>query len=203
MPLWFSTRPEQDEEIRAKFGALLKDAEQPVNFLSEMEQNEALTPEQVHAAEPWALLCNIILFDQFPRNIFRGKPQSFAWDAHACQLTYRLLESGRHLELRPMEWAIACLPLEHSENVEDHQQMKQRVTELEQLAQELQAETLQKPVKAFQQFAQEHREVVEKFGRYPHRNAIIGRENTPEEAAFLSSGEAKDWGAQAKDDKSQ
>jgi uncharacterized protein (DUF924 family) len=108
--------------------------------------------------------------------MFRGEPQAFATDLLARRLTFQLLHTGEASKLLPVEQMFVYLPLMHSEELADQQQS---VTLFRQLAQ-------QNPALDSVSYAIRHREVIERFGRFPHRNAILGRASTPEELAFLT-----------------
>jgi uncharacterized protein (DUF924 family) len=126
-------------------------------------------------------LALILLTDQFPRNIFRGTPRAFAYDPLALRLCQDGLEQGADRRLRPLERVFFYLPLEHSEAIGDQERA---VALFAQLLAEQPADA--RPLYAgYHDFALRHREVVRRFGRFPHRNAILGRASTPEELSFL------------------
>jgi uncharacterized protein (DUF924 family) len=120
-------------------------------------------------AEGALALC--LLLDQLPRNAFRGGPQAFASDALARAVAWRALARGHDLGFEPKWRKFFYLPLEHSEDLAD-----QLVSEA--LFATIDAEALR--------YAGRHREIVERFGRFPHRNAALGRASTAEEIAFLA-----------------
>lgn len=124
---------------------------------------------------PKGFLALIILLDQFPRNMFRNTPQSFATDAQALSLARKAIARHFDRELCFVQRWFLYLPLEHSENL---QHQNECVRLFSQLAEEGDENS---PV----EWAQRHRAVIAQFGRFPHRNKILGRENTPEEEAFL------------------
>ena len=126
-------------------------------------------------------LALILLTDQFPRNIYRDTPQAFASDDRVRHWCKQGLETGRDRELRPVERLFFYLLLEHSEDRADQQRC---VSLLRQLAAEV-APRLQPTFENFVDFALRHQVIVERFGRFPHRNAILGRQSTPEEQEFL------------------
>ncbi|MFC7287590.1 DUF924 family protein [Herminiimonas glaciei] len=135
------------------------------------------------AEQPRDLLALILLTDQFPRNMYRGLPTSFAFDALALQWSLIALDHGFERHLRPIERVFLYLPLEHSEVLE-HQHRS--VALFEQLLQDVPAAHKQ-TFSGFVQFAIRHRDIVARFGRFPHRNAIFGRDSTAEELAFLQT----------------
>ncbi|HEX6321261.1 MAG TPA: DUF924 family protein [Burkholderiales bacterium] len=126
-------------------------------------------------AEPRDCLALIVLLDQFPRNMFRGAPRAFAADPLALDTARYALEQGYDKVLLPVERLFAYLPFEHSES----------------LADQLRACELIKPLESFPEtddayrYALAHLDVIQRFGRFPHRNAILGRASTPEEIEFL------------------
>lgn len=135
------------------------------------------------AATPSSLLALILLTDQFPRNIHRGQAQSFAYDTLALQWSLDGLARGMDRKLRPIQRVFFYLPLEHAESIA-HQ--AQSVQLFEQLWREA-PEPLKETFAGFLDFAVRHRDIIERFGRFPHRNAILGRSSTPEEIAFLKT----------------
>jgi uncharacterized protein (DUF924 family) len=120
-------------------------------------------------------LARIVVLDQFPRNMFRGTPRAFATDSLALQAARHALERGYDRGLLPVERLFIYLPFEHSEALAD----QERACEL------------CRPLAAFPEtddayrYALAHRDIVARFGRFPHRNAILGRASTPEEVEFL------------------
>jgi uncharacterized protein (DUF924 family) len=126
-------------------------------------------------ATPAGCLALIILLDQFPRNLFRNQPQAFATDRQALSLAEYAVDRGFDRELLPVQRWFIYLPFEHSENL-DHQQ---RCVELF-----AQLEGNRDNAAAIDS-ALRHQEIIERFGRFPHRNKILGRESTPEEEEFL------------------
>ncbi len=118
-------------------------------------------------------LALLILLDQFPRNAFRGTAHMFATDPLARRYAREMLRDGLDRQVEPALRPFCYLPFEHSENVDD-----QRLAV--KLCEGLDAETLR--------FAVLHADIVERFGRFPHRNVVLGRETTEEEARFLAEG---------------
>ena len=126
-------------------------------------------------AAPESLLALIVVLDQFPRNIHRGSPASFATDAQALAAARAMLASGWDVALPPaMRW-FAYMPFEHSESLAD-QELCLRL--MRQVAEDPQFADVPK-------WAVAHHAVIAQFGRFPHRNAILGRESTPAEVEFL------------------
>ncbi|WP_278876284.1 DUF924 family protein [Paracoccus yeei] len=125
-------------------------------------------------ATPEGALALVILTDQFPRNAFRGRPRMYASDPLARRHARAALEAG-HLDAVDRDLRLFfCLPFAHSETLSDQD-----------LSVALHAGRLGDP---WLSHARGHRDIIRRFGRFPHRNAILGRPSTPDEAAFLQSG---------------
>ena len=123
-------------------------------------------------ATPEGRLAEIIVLDQFSRNVWRDTPQAFAQDAQALTLAQELASGGQWSELPPAKRAVAWMPFMHSESLRVHRQ----------------AEALfdQPGLENTRSFEQGHRAILERFGRYPHRNVALARISTEEEIAFLT-----------------
>jgi len=127
-------------------------------------------------ARPADCLALIILLDQFPRNMFRGAARTFAADPLALEAARHAVAHGYDRAMLPVERLFAYLPFEHSEVAAD----------------QLKACELSKPLDAFEEtadayrYAVAHREIIQRFGRFPHRNAVLGRPSTPQEIEFLT-----------------
>ena len=117
-------------------------------------------------------LAEIVLLDQFSRNIYRDTPQAFAQDGMALVLAQELVASGQDRALPPAQRAFAYMPYMHSESAAIHAQSVQLFA--------------QPGLEGNQRFALQHQAIIERFGRYPHRNALLGRTSTAQELAFLS-----------------
>ena len=118
-------------------------------------------------------LALVILLDQVPRNLFRGDPRAFATDVQALAVTKSALAKGFDRELQQVERMFLYLPLEHCEDLADQELCVQLTSALDENPD-------------WCDYARRHRDIVARFGRFPHRNAVLGRESTPEEAAFLT-----------------
>jgi uncharacterized protein (DUF924 family) len=153
---WFKKNPDFDAEIRERFGAILARA--------------AAGELDGLAATPQGCLALVIVLDQFPRNIFRDDGRAFATDGQALALAKAAIASGLDQQLTPLEREFFYLPFEHSEDLDDQRRSVE-------LFRTLGADALE--------WAERHLVVIERFGRFPHRNAVLGREATAEEAAFL------------------
>jgi uncharacterized protein (DUF924 family) len=156
---WFTRDDAFDAEIREK-------------FLGTYEAAAAGTLAEWEATADGALALVIVL-DQFPRNMFRGKAQCFATDAAARAVANRALKCGYELDVPEQERGFFFLPFMHSEDMDDQNRCVA-------LYREAGDENLT--------YALEHADIIRRFGRFPHRNAILGRATTPEEQAFLDAG---------------
>jgi uncharacterized protein (DUF924 family) len=121
--------------------------------------------------QAWNSLALILLLDQVPRNIFRLSPKSFASDAKARHITTQVLNQNLHHQLAPIMQVFCYMPLEHSENLEDQNLSVKLFNELGN--------------EHFIDYAISHHRIIQRFGRFPHRNDILGRARTDEELAFL------------------
>ena len=166
--LWWSKNNEVDRDIRQRF-------ESSVQLAGEGKLNSWLI-------EPRGRLALIILTDQLPRNIYRDSPQAFAFDTRALEWSLDGIESSVDRLLRPIERVFFYLPLEHSERLEDQERSVSMFRELLPSVDTDQQEIFE----SYLNFAILHRDVVARFGRFPHRNCILGRTSTPEELYFLS-----------------
>jgi len=163
---WFQPDDGFDAEIRARFAALVAPARQGAL------DSWATTPE--------GALALLILLDQFPRNLFRGSPEAFASDAHALQLAKRaVIEQRMDLALTPTQRIFLYLPFEHAESL-----AAQDVSVA--LFEGLRDHPRHAAPKGTIEYAWAHRAVIARFGRFPHRNAVLGRTSTAEEAAYLA-----------------
>jgi len=167
-PLWFKKSTETDREIEREFGDLVSEAETGA-FNGQI-------------ASPLDRLAVIILLDQFTRNIYRGKPNCFSSDPLALQLALDGLEKKEDLRLRPIERVFLYLPLEHSEDLA----LQDQSVELFSALVETVPDECKKIFSGYLDYAVRHREIVARFDRFPHRNDILGRISTEEEAEFLT-----------------
>jgi len=169
---WFEPGAGQDEEIRTRFGALVE---------------RAAAGELAGWADgPRRRLSLILLLDQFPRNIHRGTARAFEGDEQALALTLSGMQSGADGALEPAERLFFYMPLQHAENLEAQDEALAACRRLlAEVPDELHA-TFESTLRA----AQQHHAIIERFGRFPHRNHALGRESTPEEAKWLSEGGA-------------
>jgi len=165
--LWWGKDEAVDRDMAERFGALVNDA--------------GAGKLDAWKAAPDGRLALILLTDQFPRNIHRGTPAMFAFDEVARQLCAEGREDGDDRRLRPIQRVFFYLPLEHSEDADDQARCVDLMRGLADRVPESQRRTFE----GFVDFALAHKRIVDRFGRFPHRNAILGRESTPEELGFL------------------
>jgi uncharacterized protein (DUF924 family) len=157
---WFTKSPEFDEQVR--------------QFQSTYEQ-AATGQVDAWMDSPQGCLALVLLLDQFPRNLFRGQPKSFATDAKALFVTQTALSQRFDQQLPPVQRFFLYMPLEHSENLE-HQH--QSVSLFHQFVDH-------PDLRDTYRYAIRHQDVIDRFGRFPHRNQILDRSSTPEEVEFL------------------
>jgi uncharacterized protein (DUF924 family) len=183
---WFGGGEEFDDEIRHRFKAALEHALVWCDPESEMPD---LGPYTSWPLQPESRLALIILFDQFPRNLFRRQAKAFAGDAIAQKLAQDGVALGHDQQLSLDQRVFFYLPFEHGEN-QQWQDLSLRC--FEQLVTEA-PENLKLRYQNFYRYAKAHAEIIQRFDRYPHRNAALGRESTPAEAAFLAGPGSSFW----------
>jgi uncharacterized protein (DUF924 family) len=159
--VWFTKNPEFDREMRDRFEAIYEEA--------------AAGRLESWKDETRSCLALIVVLDQFPRNMYCGDARMYAADKLAQEAARHAVEHAYDRELSPYGRLFAYLPFEHSEELNDQ---RLSVELFRGLAAEMGSEDLLG-------YAVRHLEIVEQFGRFPHRNEILGRRTTPEEAAFL------------------
>lgn len=135
------------------------------------------------AETPASRLALIVMLDQFTRNLYRGTARAFAGDVRALALCHDGLAKQHDRELAGAQRGLFYLPLEHSESLAD----QDRSVELSRALAEETGESDRDRARKFLAFAEEHRETIARFGRFPHRNGLLGRASTPEEQRFLES----------------
>lgn len=160
----------RDEHMRARFGELLEQA--------------ASGGLASWADGPRRRLSLILLLDQFPRNMFRGSVRAFAYDAQALALTLSGMQSAADAALDAVERIFFYMPLQHAESREVQDES---VAAYRRLLTEAPQE-LHGPFAASSRSAENHRAIIEQFGRFPHRNRVLGRVNTPAEKEWLRKG---------------
>lgn len=154
---WFEQKDATDELIRARFGALYEALFQAAPSMSFDTAEEALAA--------------IIVFDQLPRNMFRGQPRAFASDTIAAAIARKAVERGFDGDAAEDRRIFFYMPLMHAENLADQEHCVALTSAL--------------PTDHVK-YARQHRDVIARFGRFPHRNRSLGRETTEAERAFLA-----------------
>jgi uncharacterized protein (DUF924 family) len=168
MSRWFSAKSEFDAELSRRFGAAMSAA--AVGQLDEWG-------ESAHGR-----LALILLLDQCPRNTRRGNPAAFAQDPLALSWTVDGLSRGMDLELEPLERMFFYMPMQHSESLD----IQERSVEVfVQLARSDVPNFMSTCLLDTAEFARVHREIVARFGRFPHRNSVLGRASTADEQDYL------------------
>lgn len=160
---WFRKDAAFDTEIREHFEPLVRRA--VADGLRDWE------------TDPRGALARIVLLDQFPRNIWRDTPQAFSGDAVAVAAAQRAVDAGHDQVVSPVERAFFYLPFEHAEDAAMQQRSVDLFTALE---------AVHPPSAVQRDYAERHRAVIDTYGRFPHRNRILGRTNTDAEVAYLA-----------------
>lgn len=140
-------------------------------------------------ATPLGRLSLILVLDQFPRGLFAGTPEAYASDLQALRVAEEGMENGHHAALaEPWEKMFFAMPLVHAEGPDHHRQRLERVVALSEAVAREAPERLRPLYEFSVGQARGHLDVVARFGRFPHRNPILGRASTPDEAAYLAKG---------------
>ncbi|MEM7155458.1 MAG: DUF924 family protein [Myxococcota bacterium] len=168
--LWWAGGEHVDAEVRERFGALV---EQACGGQLDHWQDTAR-----------GTLALVILLDQFTRNLRRGTAKAFESDGKAQGIVLAALDRGADTELKVIEQSFLCMPLMHAED----RDLARRCLEQFECIAERRAELGREDYPNFMPSAKTHADIVLRFGRYPHRNEIIGRDSTPEEIEFLADG---------------
>ncbi|MDH4073373.1 MAG: DUF924 domain-containing protein [Gammaproteobacteria bacterium] len=175
MDVWFGEDPLFDEEIASLFSR---------------DVDEASVGNLDHwSSAPRGRLALILLLDQFRRNIYRNTPAAFEMDRAALKLCVEGAMEKKDMDLSPIERVFFYMPLQHAES----RKVQQKSREIYGKLSEAVSPTFRETFETVAQFAELHADIVEQFGRFPHRNRIMGRENTPEEAQYLA-GDAPTFG---------
>jgi len=173
MRLWFGgdeppeIRALRDESLTARFGSLA--------------QSAAAGHLDAWVSSPHRLLALVLLLDQFPRSIHRGTAAAFAQDERALELVMAGLQTGADATLTPIQRVFFYMPMQHSESPDIQEESVAAFRRLALEAPLEQRSLFQNCLK----FAQLHQRIVARFGRFPHRNAVLGRQGSPAEEAFL------------------
>jgi uncharacterized protein (DUF924 family) len=162
--IWFKSTPEHDETLRRLF---LADHERAA-------AGELAAWED----EPESALALVLLLDQIPRNIFRASPRCYATDPTARGVVDRAIARGFDMRVPPAWRLFFYMPFHHSEDLADQQRATALVASLPDRGDPERGEN--------RRYGLPYVDVIERFGRFPHRNAILGRQSTPEELAFLA-----------------
>lgn len=168
--LWFSGGEEVDEEIRRRFGSL--------------HQEVAAGAYDAWREDPHGRLALVVVLDQFTRNLYRRTPRAFENDEKARSLVLEGLERRVDEALVPIERLFFYMPLQHAEDA--HLQARS-LTLTRRLARSVDPSHLE-TYEGFIDYAARHMAIVDRFGRFPHRNEVLGRTSTPEESAWLARG---------------
>ena len=166
--LWFNSNPASDKKLERKFGSLLSLAEQAtIDHWS---------------ASALGSLALVILLDQFSRNIYRGTARAFQNDAKALQIAIAAVDKTQDLELSLVQRAFLYLPFEHAETLAAQDRSVKLFGALERAA----PDSWLRQMRSFADHARSHRKIVIQFGRYPHRNKVLRRENSTAEQHYLA-----------------
>lgn len=169
---WFNGGPKVDAEISSKFGPLVEQAR-----TSQLDS---------WSATPGGALAWLILVDQFSRNVYRDKAEAFACDPKA--LAWARTHRAKLATLPPSQQVFTLLPFEHAEDLEAQKQGVALMVELALAA------GAPDDLKAAVDYGRRHLDVIARFGRFPHRNAVLGRASTPDEQTYLAYGKlTKQW----------
>ncbi len=168
MDRWFGSDPELDREIDDRFGELVQRAS--AGELDEWGQR------------PEGRLALIILLDQFRRNIYRGTAGAFECDRAALKLCIEGTMAGDHKQLSAEQRIFFFMPLQHAESLK----IQEKSVSIYQALAKSVSGTLRETFETCAHFAELHRDIIAEFGRFPHRNAVLGRRDSSEEAAYLA-----------------
>ena len=160
---WFRKDAAFDEEIRRRFG--------------DVHAAAARRERDAWRAAPESMLALIVVLDQFSRNLYRNDPRAFAQDAYALECAKQAVERGDDGALLPVQRQFLYLPFEHSEDLADQERGLELLVALDAF----------EPTRGSGEWARRHRDIIARFGRFPHRNAALGRASTAEEIEFLKT----------------
>jgi uncharacterized protein (DUF924 family) len=171
--MWFQKDAAFDAQIAQRFGPLIEAA-----LIGGLDDWLAQPPSALPQLPALPALAQILVLDQFTRNVFRDTARAFAGDERALALSRALVASGADRGLSGVQRQFAYLPFVHAEDLA-HQRTGLQL--FQQMGRDDPA------VDGMDYWARKHLEIIERFGRFPHRNAALGRATTPEEAAFLQT----------------
>ena len=160
---WFRKDEKVDAEIRSRFG--------------ELHAAAARRELDDWRRERESMLALVVVLDQFSRNLFRNDPRAFAQDAYARECAREALKRGDDRESLPVERMFLYLPFEHSEDRGDQARSLELMKSIDEFPE----------TRGMSGWAMKHKVIVDRFGRFPHRNGCLGRESTPEEVEFLKT----------------
>lgn len=163
---WFMRDPAFDAEVRDRFAAL-------------HAQATAGTLD-AWAVTPRGALALVILLDQLSRNLYRDDPRAFANDGRALAIAHQQIKTGAANELAPLERMFLLMPFQHSEDLTIQ---REGIAEFQKLVAAAPGNGM---LAAALDYAKQHAAVIERFGRFPHRNRVLGRASTPDEVEFLT-----------------
>ena len=160
--VWFAGGETADQEIKTRFRAI------------HMWAATGLLDAWHEQADP--MLALVLVLDQFSRHLYRDQPKAFAFDGKALKWAEAALREGFDRQLTPLQRVFLYLPFEHAESLPAQERSLELFTELS---------SSQPGLEGFLDYARRHHEIIARFGRFPHRNALLGRESTAEELVFL------------------
>jgi uncharacterized protein (DUF924 family) len=169
MAFWFNSTPKDDAEITRRFATTLQEAAD--GTLAHWE------------TDPRYALALVITLDQFPRNIHRGTPAAFDYDREALNVAKHGVAAGHPRALTTVEQAFFLMPFQHCEDLSCQ---REGVVLFERMVEEAPPEW-RTVAESMLHYARLHREIIERFGRFPHRNRILGRTSMPEEQQYLAA----------------
>ena len=168
--IWFMGGSDVDKLITEMFGTL---------------PDVALAGELQHwTTDTRNALALVLVLDQFPRNIYRNTAQAYHYDSAGLNLAVTIIDEGLNLDLHPIEQSFLFLPLQHSESIDD----QTRAVRLYETLTTQSSGAYHEGTKNSLDYAKRHCDIIRRFGRFPHRNGILGRESTEAEIDFLAAG---------------
>jgi uncharacterized protein (DUF924 family) len=170
-PIWFESSPEFDNQVHER-------------FRSTYEMASAGELDDLANCVPGSLAL-VIALDQFPRNLFRNESRAFATDEKAKSISFNAIDRGYDEAVTPIQRIFLYLPFQHSEVLQDQILSVRLFDSLGEA----------KVFQFIKDAARRHKDIIERFGRFPHRNAILSRRSTEEEVRFLASPEGAFWTA--------
>lgn len=185
---WFGSRPITPADA-SRLGKIWFGGDKDVDYDIERRFGKLVSAARAGSFDGWRsdaenCLALIILLDQFPRNLFRGQAAAFASDEQAFHLSRDMIKQGLLTQLDYPERAFALMPFQHVES----KKYQRESVELFQQQADSAPEGWKKMMQGYADFADQHCQIVERFGRFPHRNSVLGRKNTDDEAEYLAGG---------------